>query len=522
MILLEANQSRRLDQISQQKFGIRSFELMTRAGNAVAVSLARNYPDALASDVLIVAGKGNNGGDGLVAARRLLRSRASVRAILIGEAVALKGDASRAYREFVSDGGAVDEVREEAGIGTHLKTRPSAIIDAIFGTGLNAKVDGIAARAIEAINDLGVPIVAVDIASGVSADTGAIMGCAVKATRTVTFGFAKFGHASYPGLSLCGDLEIVDIGFAPGAISEIAPRGALLEAPDVRPLIRPRANNSHKGDNGHLMVIAGSRGKSGAAVLASRAALRTGAGLVTAAIPDCVSEIVAAGQAELMTEPMPSREGHFAAGATIARLCELIEGKSAVAMGPGIGVSEDAQELVEFLITDGAAPERPVLIDADGLNAIAAMGMELLGKAKGPIVMTPHPGEMSRLLRISTAEVNADRIGAVRWLIAQTGAYVLLKGSRSVIGAPDGTIYINSTGNPGMGTPGMGDALTGIVSTLMGQRLSPIEALTLGAFVHGYAADRVARSRGSIGYVTGDLIEELPPALEAIATGDEY
>jgi NAD(P)H-hydrate epimerase len=522
VILLDANQSRQLDQISQGKFGIRSFDLMTRAGNAVAISLARNYPDAIASDVLMVAGKGNNGGDGFVAARRLLRSRASVRALLIGEASRLKGDAARAFREFVSDGGAVDEIGDEAETSKHLKTRPSAIIDAIFGTGLNAKIEGIAARTIEAINDLGVPVVAVDIASGVNADTGAIMGCAVKATRTVTFGFAKFGHASYPGLSVCGDLEIADIGFATGAISEIAPRGRLIEAPDVRPLIRPRANNSHKGHNGHLIVIAGSRGKGGAAVLASRAALRTGAGLVTAAIPDCVSDIVAIGQAELMTEPMPSREGHFAAGATIARLCELIEGKSAVATGPGIGVSEDAQELVEFLITDGTAPERPVLIDADGLNAIAAMGMEVLGKAKGPIVMTPHPGEMSRLLKISTAEVNADRIGAVRWLIAQTGAYVLLKGSRSVIGGPDGTIYINSTGNAGMGTPGMGDALTGIVATLMGQRLSPIEALALGAFLHGYAADRVAESRGSVGYIAGDLIEELPAALEGIASGDEY
>jgi hydroxyethylthiazole kinase-like uncharacterized protein yjeF len=534
VILLDAKQSRELDSISQVKYGIASFDLMTQAGNAVAISLARNYPEAIApprsfanrrdggGGVLVVAGKGNNGGDGLVAARRLLRSRASVRAVLIGEASKLKGDAGRAYREFVSDGGVVDEISDEAAIGKHLKARPDAVIDAIFGTGLNARVEGVAARTIEAINELGVPVVAVDIASGVNADRGAIMGCAIKATRTVSFGFAKFGHASYPGLSVCGDLEIADIGFAPGAISEIAPSGRLIEAADVRPLIRARENNSHKGQNGHPIVIAGSRGKGGAAVLASRAALRTGAGLVTAAIPDCVADIVAGGQAELMTEPMPSREGHFAAGGTIARLCEMIEGKSAIAAGPGIGLSEDAEELIEFLITDGAAPERPVLIDADGLNAIAATGMEHLHKAKGPIVMTPHPGEMSRLLKISTAEVNQDRIGAVRWLIAQTGAYVLLKGSRSVIGGPDGTIYINSTGNPGMGTPGMGDALTGICATLMGQRMNPLDALALGAFVHGYAADRVARSRGAVGYIAGDLIEELPAALEAIASGDEY
>ncbi len=241
-----------------------------------------------------------------------------------------------------------------------------------------------------------------------------------------------------------------------------------------------------------------------------------GAGLVTAAIPESVSSIVAGAQAELMTEPMPDLKGHFDDRGSVARLASLAGGKDVLILGPGIGLSDDTKHLVEWLITEGARPERPLLIDADGLNALAAIGCDILKRARGPVVLTPHPGEMGRLLGTSAAAVNADRISAARELAQSTGAHVLLKGARTVIAAADGTTYVNSTGNPGMGTPGMGDVLSGIVGALLGQKMNPLDALALGAFVHGDAADRVARRLGPVGYIAGDLIDELPCAMAAL------
>ncbi len=518
MKLLSASQSRELDRLSQEKYGVASYSLMTRAGEAVALAAMERYGEELRSGVLVVAGKGNNGGDGMVVARRLRQEGIAVRAVLLGKAAPVKGDAARALSDYLATGAKVVEAEAEETLARELSHRPGAVIDAVFGTGLKAEVAGLPRRAIEMINSLGVATIAVDIASGVNSDTGAVMGAAVRASMTVTFGFAKFGHVSYPGADNCGELRIAEIGFAPAAIDDIAPRGRFLEAADVRGLIARRPMNSHKGLNGHVMVIAAGRGKGGASLLTSRGALRTGAGLVTAAIPECVANIVASGQAELMTEPIPDRHGHFDADAAPGVLSALVEGKDALIVGPGIGVSEDTERLVEWLIAHGAAPERPMLLDADALNALSRLGCERLREARGPVVMTPHPGEMARLLGSSTGAVNADRITATRSLSERTGAVVLLKGARSVICGSEGEIYVNSTGNPGMGSPGMGDALSGMVGALMGQGLKPLDALAFGVFLHGYAADRVARRIGPVGYLTGDLIDEIPRALEALAS----
>lgn len=517
MILLSAAQSRELDRLSRDVYGIASYSLMTRAGEAVAEALVRRFPDALAGGVLVVCGKGNNGGDGFVAGRRLIEMGVKVDALLLGKPADLKGDAGRAHRDYHAAGGRGRPASSESDVAKAFGSPPGAVIDAIFGTGLNAGVKGVARAAIDAINRCNRPVVAVDIASGINADTGAMMGAAVRASLTVTFGFAKYGHISYPGPEHCGDLEIAEIGFATRAIDDIAPRGRLLEAPDVRSLIRARDVNSHKGMYGHPLVIAGSRGKSGAALLASRGALRIGAGLVTAAIPECVAAVVAAGQAELMTEPIPDRDGHFDARRASAALASLIDGKDALIVGPGMGLSDGTKDLIAWLIKQGARADRPMLIDADGLNALAAVGAEKLKRVKGAVVLTPHPGEMARLLRSDTSTVNADRISAARELCNRTGAFVLLKGARTVIAAPDGTVFLNGSGNPGMATPGMGDALCGIVGALLAQKYPPLDALALGTFLHGYAADRVAARMGRVGYLAGDLIEELPAALDTLS-----
>ncbi len=516
MKLLTARQSRELDRLSQEKYGIASYSLMTNAGEVVARVAAEKYRARRSDGVLIVAGKGNNGGDGLVAARKLLQDGVKVRATLLAKAAALKGDAARAYADFISAGGAVTEVEAEAALDEAMRERPGFVVDAIFGTGLNAVVTGLPRAAIDKINALKVPVVAVDIASGINSDTGAVMGAAIDAALTVTFGFAKFGHVSYPGAGYCGELKIAEIGFAPQAIEEIAPTGLFLESQDVRSWMTPRADNSHKGIYGHVMVIAGSRGKAGAALLSSRGALRAGAGLVTAAIPNCVADIVSAGQAELMTEAIADRDGHFDGRAATEALASLIKPMSSIVVGPGIGVSDGTEDLIAWLVNEAVQPDRPMLIDADGLNVLAKIGPDKLRAAKGPVVLTPHPGEMSRLLGISTKEVNADRITAAKKLAEMTGAVALLKGAHSVIATPGGEVYVNSPGNPGMGAPGMGDALSGMTGAFLAQRMDALKALAFGVFLHGYAADRVAMRYGRIGYIVGDLLDELPRAIDTL------
>ena len=511
MILLTAAQSRELDRLSQQKYGVDSYELMTNAGEAVARTIARRWPEAMARGVLVVAGKGNNGGDGLVAARRLHQTGERARAVLLARRTDLRGDAARACSDLDAMGGVIIEVADEPALAAALGEPAGVIVDAIFGTGLNAEVGGLARRAIEVINAAAAPVVAVDIASGVNSDTGAVMGEAVRAAVTVTFGFAKYGHVSYPGAALTGCLEIAEIGFAPEAIRDVAPRGRFLERTDVLALIRPRADNTHKGTYGHPLIIAGSRGKSGAALLVARGALRAGAGLVTAAIPESVALIVAAGQTELMTEPMPDRDGHFDAPTSIKRLEELVSGKTALIAGPGMGASDDTRRIVEWL-AHSARPECPLLLDADALNVLAPIRPDVLRAARGPVVLTPHPGEMARLLGVSTGDVNADRIVSARKLIEATGAGVLLKGARSVIVTPEHDVFVNSSGNPGMGTPGMGDVLAGIIGALLGQGMSAADALKLGVFIHGYAADRLAARIGPAGYLASELADELPAA----------
>ena len=447
MKLLTAAQSRELDRLSQEKYGVDSYSLMTNAGEAVARAAIEKYRSRISEGALVVAGKGNNGGDGFVTARKLRQDGVKVRAVLLAKASALKGDAARAQADFVAAGGEIVEVETEAALNDAIRDSAGIVVDGIFGTGLNTDVNGLPRAAIEKINSLGAPVVAIDIASGINSDTGAVMGAAIDAALTVTFGFAKFGHVSFPGAGHCGELKVEQIGFAPQAIADIAPSGMFIEPKDAREWMKPRADNSHKGMYGHVMVIAGSRGKSGAALLSSRGALRAGAGLVTTAIPNCVADVVASGQAELMTEAIADRDGHFDGRAATDALASLIKPMSSIVVGPGIGVSDGTRDLIAWLIEEAVQPDRPMLIDADGLNILGQLGPERLKHANGPVVLTPHPGEMSRLLGIGTKEVNADRVSAAKKLADMTGAVALLKGSRSVIAAPTGEVYINSTGN---------------------------------------------------------------------------
>jgi NAD(P)H-hydrate epimerase len=324
----------------------------------------------------------------------------------------------------------------------------------------------------------------------------------VQAQATATFGFAKIGQALFPGLEYCGRVAVVDIGLDAEAIAQHPPRAALLEAADAARLVPVRKSDAHKGDTGHVLVIAGSFGKTGAAQLASRAAARAGAGLVTVVGPASLYPIYAAGVREAMTETLPDEGGRIRFDA--ARLQELLAGKTAVVIGPGIGTHDDAARTVRWLLANA---ELPMVIDADAITVLASDPSALRNGRARPL-LTPHPGEMSRLLGTTTAAVQADRAGVARRFATEQRCTLVLKGARSVIAGEDGFLWINPTGNPGMASGGMGDALSGILGGLLAQRLPVADAACLGVYLHGAVADAAAAD-GQIGLIASDIIDGL-------------
>jgi len=371
-------------------------------------------------------------------------------------------------------------------------------------------VGGVHAEAIELINATGVPIFAVDIPSGLNADTGLPMGTAVQAEATATFGFAKVGQALYPGVRYCGSLAVVDIGLDARAIAAHPPGATLLDRDGVARLVPVRAPDAHKGDCGHVLVIAGSFGKTGAAQLAARAAGRVGAGLVTVVAPTSLYPIYATGVLEAMTEALPDDDGRIRFDAT--RLAALLDGKTAVAIGPGIGTHEGADRTVRWLLANA---DIPMVIDADAITVLAR-DPSALRDARAGALLTPHPGEMSRLVGRSTADVQSDRVGVARRFATDHRCTLLLKGTRTVIAGGDGCVWINPTGNPGMASGGMGDVLTGILGGLLAQGMPVAEAACLGAYLHGAVADRAAAD-GEIGLVASDIIGGLRQGMHQLS-----
>lgn len=480
--------------------------LMERAGAGAAQVLRATWPKA-GGPVVVCCGKGNNGGDGFVIARHLRRARYGVDVWLLGRPEDVRGDAAEMLRSWsgtvvtVESPGQVEPLRRRL-------AQAGVVVDALLGTGLNAPVEGTFAAVIEAINAAGRPVLAVDIPSGLSADTGQPLGSAVRADVTATFAFPKLGQVVHPGVGLCGRLEVVDIGIPPDAVATVRPLLRLLEAREVGRLLPRRAPDAHKGTFGHVLIVAGSRGKTGAALLAAGAAARAGAGLTTLAAAGSLLVVLEGRVREVMSEPLPEEpEGAPAVGDGVA-VDRLLAGRAAVVCGPGLGQTAGARALVHRIVRQARAP---LVLDADGLNAIA--GTTLLRERPGPTVVTPHPGEMARLLGRPTAEVQADRIATARRFATAHGVVTVLKGARTVIAAPDGAAAISPTGNPGMGSGGMGDVLAGIVGGLLAQGLDPMAASCLAVFAHGAAADGVAARRGEVGLLAGDLLDELPPTI---------
>lgn len=515
MKVLTAAQMQAVDRRTIDEIGIPGVVLMENAGRGVATEIVQRYAAVDSPDALIVAGKGNNGGDGYVIARHLLNKGWQVKTLVLAERDAVTGDAALNLAALENCGGDVAFVSDRETLTTTLAGagETTVLVDAIFGTGLTRPAHGLYLNAIEWVNQQVAPVVAVDIPSGIDASTGRILGVAVNASLTVTFAFAKVGLVSYPGAALVGELVVADIGIPEQIAGQVSADCFLIDAPEVRPLLPIRSQDGHKGTFGHLLVVAGSTGKCGAAVMAAASGLRGGAGLVTLACPQSVQLAIASRLTEVMTVPMIDANGETSLQA-LDDLLLLAEGKQALAIGPGVGVGEEASALIIRLVENSALP---IVIDADGLTALSGQTSLLQQQAGRQIVLTPHPGEMARLSGMSVAEIQADRFTVARNFAVRHKVVLVLKGARTLIASPGGQVYVNSTGHAGLASGGMGDVLTGLIGSFLAQGLDALHAATLAVYLHGFAADRLLPTFGDAGLLATDLMSEIPAARQALA-----
>ncbi len=486
--------------------------LMERAGAGVAACLEEEFGPVRGKTVCIICGKGNNGGDGLVVARLLRQRQAKVKVLAMAPVSDLSRDAATMYRRYTRVAGrtSIRPIVSKDLVRALLRDS-DVIIDALFGTGLSSEIIGLYADVIDVINEAGRPVVAVDLPSGLHADTGRVLGHAVQADLTVTFGLPKLGCYLRDGIDLTGTLRIVDIGIPPSYIDEVDARTTLMTESFVRTSLPSRTASSHKGTFGHAGLIAGSVGKTGAAAMAAQAALRVGTGLVTVAIPSGLNEVLESKLLEAMTVPMPGTKARTFARSAYDRLTAFITARTAVGLGPGLTTHPETVELVQALVK---TMHRPAVLDADALNALAGRA-SLLTECKTPPIITPHPGEMARLEPDATPQsVNADRIGTASRFARERGVFVVLKGARTVVARPDGAVALCPTGNSGMATGGTGDVLTGMMVGLLAQGLPSWEAACVATYLHGFAGDLAATALGQAGLIAGDVIDQIPFALK--------
>ena len=505
--LLTGPQMREADRRTIEEVGLPGVVLMENAGAGVVASLKDRFPDWRRRRILVLAGAGNNGGDGFVIARRLLMDGGRVLVLLFGRAERLKGDARTNHRVFVNIGGKVREIVERSQLIAQepIFSHVGLVVDAVFGTGLQRPVTGVIAEMFQRINDADLPVMAVDIPSGVCADSGKILGVALRADWTVTFAAEKIGHRLHPGAGLRGELIRVPIGI-PAAFIDIPGHAVARNLTDDLE-IPPRPVDIHKGSVGHLLIVAGSLGKEGAAVLTAKGALRTGPGLVTVATPRAAHGGIVAKLTESMILPLPDDDaGQCLGSGSLETVLDRDIDVAAMAMGPGLGRSEPVFSTVHELCT---RLDVPVVLDADALNVLADHGnrlSDLSGERDNPIVATPHPGELARLLGCSTRKIAEDPLGLAIKCAGEWGLWLVLKGAATIIAAPDGRAWINDSGNSGLASGGSGDLLTGIIAGLLTQHWPVESAVRAGVWLHGAAADAAVAGEGEAGLLASDLL----------------
>jgi NAD(P)H-hydrate epimerase len=516
MKAVTADEMQELDRKAIEDYGIPGIVLMENAGKGAAETILDAFREAPRQRIAILAGKGNNGGDGFVIGRHLLNRRIAVRVFLLADPKTLRGDAATNYQIFLRMKGDVLPISssiEYQRVKKELE-KFDLLIDGILGTGLDAEVRGYYREVIHHLNTLQKPIVAIDIPSGLDATTGKPLGAAVRASLTVTFALPKVGHLIAPGTDYVGELKVIDIGIPRILVNGEKIRTHLTEGEEVRQwLSPPRRRDSHKGDYGHLLVLAGSVGKTGAAAMACEAALRMGAGLVTLGIPRSLNAVMEVKLTEVMTEPLPETSRQTLSLKALDPIFRLCENKKAVVLGPGVGTLKETQSLILNLVKN---LDIPLILDADALTALATQP-KLLPAGNPALILTPHPGEMARLVGTTVKEVQGDRIGMSRNFSHAWNAFLVLKGHRTLIATPRQEIFINPTGNPGMATGGTGDVLTGMIGGLISQGGDIPGSLRAAVYLHGEAGDRAAREKGERSLVATDLLEQISPLLQPLS-----
>jgi len=519
---LTAAQMREADRLTTERYGIASLQLMENAGTAIAEFLSDKFAKIANRRIVVLCGKGNNGGDGLVVARLLKGFGAASEVFLFANPTAVEGDAATNLKRWQQGLGALHVVTSEAEWDSVRGALAEAdlVVDALLGTGLRGPVEGLPGKVIEDLNDArakrrsGMAVVAVDMPSGLASDAQDFGGPVVAADFTVTLTAPKLGQLVLPNSLGCGELVVRNIG-TPPELLESDPHLKIhwIEPGEFRTLPLARDPAANKGTYGHALIVAGSIGKSGAAILAARSALRSGAGLVTVATPQEVLPIVAAGMPEMMTAPLAATEAGTASLGNLdyGRFAEILRSKSVLAIGPGLSMHSETQQWIRTVVSDA---ELPVILDADGLNAYAGIAERLNERRTPAMVLTPHPGEMARLLDVTPKEIQARRLEVALDTASRWRVHVILKGFHTILAMPSGNAYINTTGNPGMATGGTGDALTGILAGLTAQ--FGVEdwarVLSLGVYLHGLAGDIAASRVGQAPLIASDLIDAIPEA----------
>lgn len=511
MKLLKAEQMKEIDQRASQEYLIPSIVLMENAGLQALDTIMHILDELSGKSIVILAGRGNNGGDGLVIARHLINAGAQVDVFLLGEVQDLTPDAAINYHILKKMNGNINPLLEKTDL-DHLLTQllwADLIVDAIYGIGFKGNLNPFETQVAKLVNLCQAPVLAIDIPSGVEADSGSIRGEAIRADYTVTFAAPKLGMIMEPGRDYMGILSVADISIPQVLLADEKYNIHLLTKSMLKDYFKPRRRETHKGSYGHVLVMGGSTGMSGAPLMSSWAALRSGAGLVTTAVPECILAQIDAAVPEIMSRGLPFTKTGAIAAAALPAIEELLRSATVACIGPGMSLYDEGPAVVAAVLKKAPIP---LLVDADGLNALNG-NTDILKERSYPTVITPHPGEMGRLLGLSVPEIQSNRLEISRQFAIEWGVTVVLKGNQTVVASPSGQLYINPVGNPGMATAGSGDVLSGIITGLMAQGMNTDQAAWIGVNLHGQAGDEAALQTGERALLATDIINALPLVL---------
>ncbi len=514
MKLATAQDMRKIDELAVKEHGQSISGLMEKAGGAVVKVLEETWGNLEDKTIGVLCGKGNNGGDGLVTARLLKQKKASVVVILTGEEEDLSGEPLKQFQKAKAAKVPLIPLTNADGLKSVRVALEECdlLVDALFGTGLSRPIEGICRDLIQMVKTLGKSIAAVDIPSGLSADSGAPMGEALPAQLTVTFGLSKIGFYTPIGSTYTGRVVVEDIGFPEALLTDSSLRHEVSEISIVQRSLPKYDENTHKGTRGRVVIVAGATGLTGAAALSAYGAQRIGAGLVTVACPESLIPIMSVKLTEPMTAPVPEVEGGFLSLKATGRILHLTTNVNSIVIGPGIGRHRETGQLLRELLTKLTVP---MVVDADALNLLGGQ-LDIFKALRAPAILTPHPGEAAWLLKTTINEVEQNRVKVAKHIAQGYNVTVVLKGRFTVIANPQGEVRINPTGNRGLATGGTGDVLSGIIGGLLAQRLSPFDAATTGVYIHGLAGEKASRRLGPDGLLAGDLLPYLPRLLRQL------